>query len=205
MLTEGSLLGLSTGTHCACFCIPIFIGFSSRNISNHTPLSNMLLFLGGRFIAYLTIGCIFSFIGMRLSITYYWTALINFVIGLFLIIWGTKGFNETGSQNFCCNRKRSFLLFPFIAGILTGGTPCPPFLAGIARVLSTENVLAGGIFFVGFYVTTSIFILPGLISWLIKYKIELKYIASFVSIIYGLIFISLGISKLSHGLLMGKF
>jgi uncharacterized protein YqhQ len=55
----------------------------------------------------------------------------------------------------------------------------------------------GILYFTGFYLTTSIFLIPAFVTGLAKYKKELKLIASFVSIIFGVIFLFMAIFKIS--------
>ena len=106
-----------------------------------------------------------------------------------MILWGVKGFKESDKDASTCPAKKFIKTVPFIAGILTGLSPCPPFIAGITRVFVIGDMLAGLLYFLGFYVTTSLFLVPALATGFLKYRKELKLVASFVSIIFGIFFI----------------
>ena len=194
--SEGIFLGLVTGLSCAVFCMPVFIGLTSRNLNNITPVINLVFFLIGRLIAYILVGIIFSVIGMQLKIISFLEFVSKFIIGGLLIYWGIKGFLEIDREKLNCNIKKFIKVTPFFAGILTGISPCPPFIAGITRVMVIGKVLAGVLYFLGFYITTSLFLIPAFITGLVKYKKELKLIMSYSSIIFGIIFLILGIIKI---------
>lgn len=190
---EGLLLGFATGISCTVFCIPIFIGLTSRNINNITPSNDLIFFLIGRFIAYIFVGIIFSIIGMYLKVISFIGLFSKFIIGGLLIYWGIKGFIEIDKQKSNCNIKKFNKTIPFLTGILTGISPCPPFIAGITRVLVLGNVFAGILYFLGFYITTSLFLIPVLTTGFLKYKKELRLIASITAVIFGLVFLFLNI------------
>lgn len=193
---EGLTLGLATGISCAVFCIPVFLGLTSRSINNITPTTDLLFFLSGRFVAYILVGIIFSVIGMQFD----FVNIIEFVSRIFiatlLMIWGIRGFIESDKEKSDCRIKKYINSAPFIAGILTGISPCPPFIVGITRVFAIGNISAGVLYFLGFYLTTSIFLMPSLAIRLVKYKKELKLVTSFLSIIFSIFFIFYGFSSL---------
>jgi len=193
--TEGSLLGFATGISCMVFCIPVLVGLTSRNINHITPVNDILFFLTGRLLAYILVGIIFSLIGMHFKFIGSFEAVSKFIIAGLLIYWGITGFIESDKEKGNCSIKRFSKSTPFFAGILTGLSPCPPFIAGITRVIGLGDVFMGIIYFLGFYLTTSLFLIPGFITGLAKYKKELKLIAAFVSIIFGIIFLFIGINK----------
>ena len=190
---EGSSLGLLTGISCAVFCITVLIGIASRNINNITPFIDFTFFLIGRLIAYIFIGILFSIIGMQLKLNNLFEIISKIIVAGLLIFWGIKGFIDSDKEKTNCSVKKFTKTVPFLAGILTGLTPCPPFIAGITRVLAVGNVLIGILYFFGFYITTSLFLIPSLSTGFLKYKKELKIIASFVSIIFGFSFLIMGI------------
>jgi len=190
---EGAALGVAAGVSCAVFCIPVMIGLASRNPNNITPVVDFLFFLLGRLIAYLFIAVFFSYIGMKLSFIDSLKTISKIIISILLIIWGVKGFIRSDKEESSCRIKKFTKAVPFIAGILTGISPCPPFIAGITRIFDIGNVLFGVIYFLGFYFTTTIVLLPALSTALIKYKKELKILASLVSIIFGVVFLFIGI------------
>jgi sulfite exporter TauE/SafE len=194
--TEGSLLGFAAGISCAVFCIPVFLGLASRNINKINTSLDMGFFLIGKFIAYMFVGIFFSIVGMHLKFISFAGLFSKLIIGGLLIYWGIKGFIESDKEKNNCSIKKFNKIIPFIAGILIGISPCPPFIAGITRILVLGNVFAGILYFLGFYVTTSLFLFPVLSTHFLKYKKELKIIASIISIAFGVMFILFSASLL---------
>ena len=186
---EGLTLGFATGISCAVFCIPVFIGLASRNLNNITPITDLIFFLSGRLLAYSFIAILFSGLGAQLGFISIFDVLSKAFIAILLILWGVKGFKESDKDASTCPAKKFIKTVPFVAGILTGLSPCPPFIAGITRVFVIGDMLAGLLYFLGFYITTSLFLIPALATGLLKYRKELKVVASFVSIIFGIFFI----------------
>ncbi len=195
--TEGSMLGFATGISCAVFCLPVLIGLTSRNVNNITPVIDIIYFLAGRLFAYIFVGIFFSFIGMHLKFASIIDVVSKFIITVLLVYWGIKGFIETDNENKNCSIKKFSKTVPLLAGMITGISPCPPFIAGITRVIGVGDIFMGILYFTGFYLTTSIFLIPAFVTGLAKYKKELKLIASFVSIIFGVIFLFMAIFKIS--------
>lgn len=188
---EGSVLGLTTGISCAVFCIPVLIGISLWD-EKSKPVKNLLLFLGGRFISYLLFALILSIIGENIK-NIKVDFIINPLIGALLIFWGFKFLFGKEKDKTNCSIKRFSNLTPFLMGIITGISPCPPFIAGGLKILSLGSPLSGVIYFIGFYITTSFFLLPSLLTVFIKYKKEIKIIAGFISIIFGSIYLISGL------------
>ena len=193
---EGSILGLATGVSCAAFCLPVLLGLTARNVNNATPLIDLSFFLLGRLISYLLVALIFSYLGVYLSIFAVAKSIIKIMIAFILLYWGIKGFIKIDKNEGLCMTKKYAKTMPFIAGVLTGISPCPPFIAGITRVVNLASPLIGTIYFIGFYLSTSIFLIPGLFSYIFKYKKELKILAIFISIIFGIIFLVSGIIEM---------
>lgn len=187
------MLGLATGLTCAVFCIPVLIGLATRNVNKLTPFNDFSFFLLGRLIIYLLVGVIFSFIGKHIMVTDWFKGVVNLVTGGLLAYWGIRGFRASGAEKQDCSIKKYGKLMPFMAGILTGISPCPPFIAGISRIMTIGNITAGILYFTGFYITTSLFLFPSLSTILIKYKNEFKIFASLVTICFGLVFAIMGL------------
>jgi len=188
-IAEGFTLGLATGISCAVFCIPVFIGLASRSINTITPRIDLGFFLVGRLIAYLFIGILFSGVGARVGFITILDVVSKIFIAALLIVWGIKGVRESDKDKVACPAKKFVKTVPFMAGILTGLSPCPPFIAGITRVFVIGDMLAGLLYFLGFYVATSLFLIPALATGLFTYRKEVKLVASFVAIIFGIFFI----------------
>ena len=189
-------LGFAAGFSCAFFCVPVLLGLASRNINEITPLRNLVYFLAGRFAAYLAIALLVSVIGMRFAHSNVIDFLSRLFIAFLLVFWGIKGFRESDKEKSQCSTVKFSKAVPFIAGLLTGISPCPPFIAGITRVFSLGNIYGGVLFFLGFYLATSLFLIPALSVIFLKYKKELKITASLISILFGFFFVFFAVNTI---------
>lgn len=185
---EGLTLGLTVGLTCMVFCIPVLIGLASRDINNIKPVIDFVFFIAGRFISYIIVALLFSIIGIYFNIYYKFDFIFKLSIAIILIIWGIRGFIESDKEKKICVTKKFSNAIPFFAGILTGLSPCAPFIAGITRLVNIGNIFYGLVYFFGFFISTSIFMVPGLGTGLLKFKKELKIIASITSLLFGLFF-----------------
>lgn len=185
---EGLTLGLATGLSCAVFCIPVFVGLASRNIHHITPFIDLSFFLLGRLLSYILVGIVFSFIGMHFTFIKAIEVFSKLLIAGLLIFWGIKGFRESDKEKSKCMNKKYTKSIPLISGILTGLSPCPPFIAGITRVFTIGNVFIGILYFFGFYLSTSLFLIPSLALRFVKYRKEVRIVVSLISIACGVFF-----------------
>lgn len=186
---EGLTLGLTVGLSCMVFCIPVLIGLASRDINNIKPVIDFVFFIAGRFISYIIVAILFSIIGIYFKLYYKFDFIFKLSIAIILIFWGIKGFIESDKEKEKCAAKRFSNAAPFIAGVLTGLSPCAPFIAGITRLVNIGDVFYGLVYFFGFFISTSIFMIPGLGTGLLKFKKDLKIIASITSLLFGVIFL----------------
>lgn len=92
MVGKAVLLGLSTGLYCTSFCFPVlFSVMLSRDRSFKSSLLCLVLFLSGRFIAYIIVGLIAGIIGQRFGRYEFFTNMlipfVFFMTGLMLILY----------------------------------------------------------------------------------------------------------------------
>ncbi len=192
LLIEGGLLGAATGASCAAFCLPVLIGVTVRDMNKSAGIKNTLLFIGGRFIIYSSVAVFFSLIGHAFRDDVFIRNGLMAVIGVFLIIWGIRGFINSDKAG-ACKAARYPKLIPFLMGIMTGLAPCPPFIAGITRVLYIGNLTGGIIYFMGFFIITSFFLLPAALLELSRFKTGLKIASSVISVAAGVFMITAGV------------
>jgi sulfite exporter TauE/SafE len=192
---QGIMLGAAAGISCFIFCLPVYLGASINNRNN--SIVNFSYFTIGRFAAYLSVGVVAPLIGKQFLQISYFDPVAKIITGILLLYWGVKGFTEKNKmkKNKNCPIKKSSSLNPIAAGFLTGISPCPPFLAGIALAMSGGSVNTGAIFFTGFFISTTLFLMPFFAVGILKYKEELKIISQFISIISGALFSIYGIIK----------
>ncbi|MCK5218584.1 sulfite exporter TauE/SafE family protein [bacterium] len=195
---EGFLLGLSTGTFCAAHCLPVALPFIfSEDIRNAGQNARLVgLFLLGRFIAYLLAGFLLGMVGgytmhyLDPMIQRRATALVYCLLGLIMLFSGLM-YNFPKLQ-FCNIYKKIYRpgRGAMVYGFLTGISPCPPFIAAASRVLEKGGIWSGVLYFMLFFVGTSIYFLPLLGAWFFqKHMDSIRIIARLTMIFLGAYFL----------------
>lgn len=196
MFTEALLLGLSTGTYCAVFCAPVLLPFlfsQTGGLKKNTLY--IVLFMLGRLAGYIIIGALLGITGTlameKVPERYHAgiTASVYMVIGLLMLLTGIFYFAK--GPRFChaINRRLTPQINAAVLGILTGISLCPPFLAAAARVFGYGRALTGALYFVFFYLGTSVFLLPLFGIPLVGKRLnEIKIVARIATVILGVYF-----------------
>ena len=196
MLIEPFLLGFSTGWYCLLSCglylVPFLFSEDSKPVNNAFYI---FLFLFGRFTAYIIIGGICGSAGEFFSVNYSlyfsrFSTFLDLIMGIILIAGGI--YRSFSSVSICKIIKKAYIpsVNAFIFGIITGLSICPPFVIAITEAFRTASVINGIIYFVMFYLGTSIYFLPLFGVKFIHDKQEiLANIARAVMILIGLFFI----------------
>lgn len=168
MLVEALLLGVSTGTYCAVFCFPValpmILSEEQRNWKENATRVGVFLF--GRLVAYVAVGFILGLLGAY-SLPYVdpWfkrnlSALAYLVIGA---VMAATGFLHTFPDHRACSVvKKAYRpeRGAFIYGMMTGLSICPPFFAAAARAFAGAEPLSGALYFLFFFMGTSVFFMP---------------------------------------------
>lgn len=200
---EAIILGLSTGSYCLLSCAPVTLPvlFSEEsNVNSNTQ--RVTMFLGGRFLGYVLFGLFFG-IGANIVKGFtpeanQWIISVcaNILIGSLLIFNGVKLSRE--SKKNCPMEKRVNLTSNiFLMGLLTGINVCPPFIAACTKALSGAGLGYGVLYFVLFFVGTSIFFLPLYgVHFLNKIIHKIKDVARITMIILGIYYLTI------HGVLV---
>jgi|DewCreStandDraft_4_1066084.scaffolds.fasta_scaffold01934_2 sulfite exporter TauE/SafE len=167
----GFLVGLSSGAVCLGICSPYLIPFllaEKRDIKNNTFI--ILEFLSGRLIAYISVAIFAGVTGVALN---------DFIIsskitGGFMIIAGVMLFlYSSGIANLIkiYPLKNISIRVPFGAGLVSGLNICPPFITAFTYAVSLHSIINSLIYFLFFFLGTSVYLLPFIFSGLIsKYK-----------------------------------
>ncbi len=168
MVREALLLGLSTGTYCAMYCAPVAIPFLfSEEIrsARHNALL-VTLFLLGRFVAYVGVGFLLGTVGA------YATGYLDPQLQHRL---GSVAFTVTGAIMLASGLMHNFPHWKacrlyskayrpargaLIYGFLTGINLCPPFFAAATRVFGSASGPDGALYFLLFFIGTSVYFLP---------------------------------------------
>lgn len=208
MIIDAVLLGLSSGSFCVMYCAPVLIPwFFSRKIE--TPGHNafqLAAYLGGRLCGYTAIGVIAaaagSFAAGYLPVAVEQTAagISQTLAGVLLVLSGIFSINGH------CRRSGAFASSAGGAvslGFLSGFRMCPPLFAAAARVFSGNTGMPGGaIFFVLFFIFSSVYFTPLLLIYRFRKAPEyFRFFARVLSIMMGVYFTAvLGLPALFTGL-----
>jgi sulfite exporter TauE/SafE len=171
---EGFLLGLANGGICFAYCapplVPYLMGTAKPVRSGYGAL---VMFLSGRLAGYLAFAAI-AWMTHRLvldRLTGNWAlaglCYLLLATALFCFSWGARFW----SREKTCAAGSSHRLIaalggaapwtvPALLGLFTGLNICPPFLVAFARAANYTEFLQTALFFMAFFVGTSIFLVP---------------------------------------------
>ncbi|NOY82962.1 MAG: AmmeMemoRadiSam system radical SAM enzyme [Kiritimatiellaeota bacterium] len=158
---ESFAVGLSLGPACFLSC-GLFHGvFLSRHArpERRPGLELALFLLLGRLVAYLGFGFLIGILAM----TRIWTPqpwILFTVLGVLMAVYAAL---PPGSAQVCPSTGRHWhhlLAGAFALGLLTGASPCPPFLAAVLIALRSHGMGGAVLTFLAFFVGTSIYLVP---------------------------------------------
>jgi hypothetical protein len=158
-------------------------------------------FLGGRFIAYAIFGLFIGFLGSRLGgFTNQAGVYASIVLSLVLMAYGIGVRLPNGGFCRLAGRSAGSALFPFILGGLSGFNICPPFLLAITFSLQRAITPAFGLlFFLAFFMATSLYILPVGLAGYVSHRELLIRFGRAAAVLVGVVFFYQGVSKLWMG------
>jgi len=202
MFPEGFILGLSTGAVCVAYCGPVLLPFilgEGTTIVQNTK--SVGLFLGGRLVSYILVGIVSGILGLTLVLN---TMQNRFVFGIiytllafFMIAYGFFRFREIclGQNQRKLQQKLSRwpLAIPLAGGFVTGLNLCPPFLLAITGAVETRQLSGSILFFIMFFLGTSVYFIPMPFLGFFKRKQVLQVIGKFAAILAGLLYLYKGV------------
>ena len=192
-LLSGWALGLATGTTCLGTCAPIYIPYLIAE--KRTGKQSFLIVLQitiGRFISYITFGAVFGFVGTKIPIASreVFTAIAYILLSIYLV---ASVFRIRRHSKNCRNtRLMNLTKSPFLLGILTGISFCPAFLIAISNAIDISGAGAGMTLFAGFFLGTSVFVLPITFLGALSNMDKIRKIAQVSAIIIAAYFIYKG-------------
>jgi len=202
VILEGLMLGLSSGIYCVGSCLVFFTPYllveGKQKVFEN--LGKILLFMVGRLIAYIAFALIIGFIGssyQSLFTNRFSNICLIAAAALMLIYTLGHSFRDFG---FCAFFIRHFRLIriPFFLGLFTGLNPCPPFLVGIGRLLTLNNIFAGVVLFIAFFLGTSVYMLPLLFVSRLNKNARIKQIGIMLALVSSIWFLFAGIAGLAR-------
>ena len=157
VFVEGLTLGIANNLFCVGTCVPallpIMLGLKEK------PVYPVLKFMAGRLIAYVFFAAVSGAAGI------YFEGRINprifsvFVVllALSMIIFALADIR----LKLCPAALAGFITnnIPFYTGIVMGLNICPPFLLGLSKTLALGSVLFSVVFFLGFYLGSSVWLI----------------------------------------------
>lgn len=159
-IVPGFLAGLSVGVYCIGVCLPIFVPLILSDRQNkRSSLRIVLEFSLGRLLGYLFFGISIGYLGVEIdsdlvhrvvTLATLFTGLVLVVFSLGILKWGHGA----------CKLFFGKAKVPVILGFLTGVNVCPPFLASLAYIFTLKSVFASAVYFVFFFLGTSVYIVP---------------------------------------------
>jgi len=200
IILEGLTLGLSAGIYCIGACLVFFVPYllveGKKNISD--SLRKIFSFMLGRLTAYIIFALIAGFIGsLYQNIFTIRLSHICLIVASLLMLGYSLAHNFKDSA-FCGGLVRRFSLIriPFFLGLFTGLNPCPPFLVGVVRLWTLNNILGGVVLFMAFFLGTSVYMIPLLFIPYLNRSERIKRIGLMVTLLSSLWFLFVGISGL---------
>ena len=166
ILSEGFILGLSTGFYCLTTCLPALVPYllSEGDKVWKTNFDIFLEFLTGRFIAYFLFAAVATLIGKAYK-PYLppWIAPLAMMLtalGMLAFLFVSRGRHRAKGCLIPVNPF--FKRRPLALGFMTGINVCPPFVAAFIRLVQLSDMTAGMFYFTGFFTATSILMLPAI-------------------------------------------
>lgn len=203
MMAQALTLGLSTGFFCLGTCAPVLMSLfaSSEESRVRSHARGLAVFLAGRLIGYCLFGAasyaagqVLGLYGNSLS---YLLPVGDVLLGGVMLVHAT--IHRLPHLISCRISHQWFgkhnLLFA--AGFFTGINICPPFLLAVAQAMRGSSLLQSVGFFILFFLTTSLYLLPFVLSGLAARISEMRAAARIACAIGGIWFILRGIGLLT--------
>jgi len=207
---RGFLLGLSSGAVCAAYCTPVLVPYllgEGRDVLQN--FSALMQFLLGRLMGYLSFA-VFAW-GIHTSLPQDITQR-NLIIGsTYLILSGLLIFYSFFKTGRACpsagghgidhrlhDSRPSLLLLAM--GLATGLNFCPPFLLAVATAAEQTSLLQSLLFFLTFFLGTSVFLIPVPFLGLLRGFSPLHLIGKMAAGLIGAYYLFIGATMLSGGL-----
>lgn len=197
-MMQGFLLGLSTGITCLAYCSPVLVPYLlGEGKSVRQTASTLSQFMLGRLLGYLLFAVFAWLIGYCLSaLTDRREMLMGFIYILLASLLFWYGLLQSAAP--CAGSSlrdrlthislRHPALVPLVMGILTGLNLCPPFLLAFAAAGENPTLTHSLLFFLSFFLGTTLFFVPipllGACKGIPTLKIIGKLSAAVMSIYY---------------------
>ena len=201
MIGKAILLGLSTGMYCLGFCMPVLVplvvgGYRETMARRAIPL---LYFSLGRLVAYCLFGALVGYLGMQIQNPLVVRIGAGAMIGLsvLLIVMGLSGNRLPGHSCRTIAGRFGVAGMPVMLGFFTGFNLCPPFILALNAVFLQGDVMEGVGFFLVFFLTTSLYLLPFVFVGSLGKNDNIRWVARLSGVVSGVLFLFSGLATLS--------
>ncbi|MCK9555282.1 4Fe-4S binding protein [bacterium] len=187
-ISEGFILGLSTGIACGATCLPFLIpvfSFSGKKNLFHAFVI-FALFSLGRFIAYMLFGTLTVLTGYYIS-AFPLSQLLKGVLLITMSVIVLFLIHSGGMANKPCISGKplnKIYHIPLLLGFTAGINLCPPFILLITAVLRLSSPTYGIIMFASFFAATTLVMLPSIFG---IYLVKIRFLSTATRIISVLI------------------
>jgi sulfite exporter TauE/SafE len=185
ILFSGMALGLANNIGCIAMCAPVFMPYLFSQ--DKKPLVPLAQFMLGRLAAYLLFGATAGWLGIyfdgRVDVRIF--SVMTLILSLWMI-GNALGTLKPGIR-FCGPIHRSAgATFPLYAGFVLGLNICPPFLMGLSSAMAMKNIMQPLLFFFGFYIGSSAWLLPLALTGAVPRKPLIMKLGNIVALLVGL-------------------
>jgi sulfite exporter TauE/SafE len=187
-------LGFAAGGFCAVSCLPFYISFAISGKTGVRRFLHVAYIFAGRLAAYLLAGAAAGALGASVSRDFVTTAsaYATLILCAALLLRAAGVLKERFalcSKLFHLTEKAPV---PFLVGFLAGFNLCYPFAQAIVFAADSQSVLKGMEIFAGFFIGTSVFLLPifalpaipgeRVRNWLMKFSTAVAAVLAFFMI-----------------------
>jgi hypothetical protein len=202
-LVEGIVFGLVSGPVCLLSCLPVLLPWLTVRQQSTTRSASVLgSFLAGRLVAYLMFGSLAWSLGLLVSAQSEQRAIVYGIAHLavagtlFYEAWQVSHARPHCGECGVGSAPQSPDAAPAILGLLTGLNLCPPFVAAGLRASSSPSLEAALLFFLLFFVGTSVWIMPlSAMKWIPR-SAKLLTISLYAVLLMACYFFCLGLIEL---------
>ncbi|HPF99823.1 MAG TPA: sulfite exporter TauE/SafE family protein [Kiritimatiellia bacterium] len=198
VILQALLAGLSTGVFCTAYCLPFiapYMAAEGRSLKESAGVIGR--FLGGRLTGYVLFGALFGYLGERLH-----GAVLSVILSVALVAMAVllmlHGLGLLQHRWKCCSQRLDRRT-PFLMGLLMGVNVCPPFMLSLAYVATLQSVLNSILYFVVFFIGTSVYALPLVFVGLLGRMPEFRRAAQISAVAVGFLFAAYGLYSLGAG------
>jgi sulfite exporter TauE/SafE len=152
----------------------------------------------GRFIAYMIFGALAGWLGSHIPFTQrtLFTGLSYILLSAFLVLNTVR--THRHEKHCHVSGWMNITKSAFVLGIISGLNFCPSFLMAMTKAIDLGGAVSGVLLFLGFFVGTTLYIIPLGFTGLLSTLGPIKRIVRYLSIIIAAWFIWQGIANLLH-------